>query len=330
VYIIGIFFANSHDHSELFHRIRAAHRFQRLTESNKPGTAFRSGLYLSPVNELEPGRYDFNLLRCSSNLSGPTENFQAIDHMIVNRLNEAAAADFNEPAEFNHVLAQVYENRNCPAPTSSWWWNYLLGWLNWIWSFFCVQPLYPNQQRKAKIKAHTDKTKDMPETGGLIAFCTFYDLQEKTNLHPRGFDYLYKHTSALTRLHFRLKSDVKESTLPKTWSVTLYPNSVLIIPLLTNRLYTHEIRPSILDVDQIPTRLGYVVRCSKTRAIYQAGQTHILTPTGLQPLVRPTKAQLEELRARYLEENLTSNVIQYPEELYFSMNDGDYQAPRTN
>jgi hypothetical protein len=42
-----------------------------------------------------------------------------------------------------------------------------------------------------------------------------------------------------------------------------------------NRLYTHEISPSHLPMDLIPLRLGYVIRCSKTKAIYKDNKTYI-------------------------------------------------------
>ncbi len=34
-------------------------------------------------------------------------------------------------------------------------------------------------------------------------------------------------------------------------SVTLYPGSVLLIPLSTNRLYTHTVRPPKLDAERL-------------------------------------------------------------------------------
>jgi len=56
----------------------------------------------------------------------------------------------------------------------------------------------------------------------------------------------------------------------------LYPNSVFIMSLEMNRLYTHEISPSHLPMDLIPLRLGYVIRCSKTKAIYKDNKTYII------------------------------------------------------
>jgi hypothetical protein len=113
---------------------------------------------------------------------------------------------------------------------------------------------------KARIKAHSDKTKDMPKNG-LIAFCSFYDMPTKRQLKPSKtdrYDWCYKETSVLTSLHFKLKNTVIDESFVKEFSVTLYPNSVFIIPLSTNRLYTHEIKPSVLNIDKIPMRMGYV------------------------------------------------------------------------
>ena len=47
---------------DYFRRIQSEHEFQSLTESNKPGTAHRTGTYLTPVERLEDG-YRFRLLR---------------------------------------------------------------------------------------------------------------------------------------------------------------------------------------------------------------------------------------------------------------------------
>lgn len=60
------------------------------------------------------------------------------------------------------------------------------------------------------------------------------------------------------------------------FDITLYPNSVFVMSLDMNRLYTHEIIPSILPIDRIPTRMGYVIRCSKTNAIFKNEQTYII------------------------------------------------------
>ena len=87
------FFADDHD---LFHDICREHTFQSLTESVKPSTAHRTGLYLTPVTQ-HGSELHFHLLRCSTNLSGPTENFCANDRRIVDALNREAAAIFRNP-----------------------------------------------------------------------------------------------------------------------------------------------------------------------------------------------------------------------------------------
>jgi len=119
------------------------------------------------------------------------------------------------------------------------------------------------KEKKAKIKQHSDKTKDMP-SNGLIAFVTFYSdnieslIDQKS---PDDHEYMYKSTTVLTSLLFKRKDDAIVEG-PEKFSVPLYPNSVLLIPLSTNRTYTHEIVPSTLPVARIPVRLGYVIRCS--------------------------------------------------------------------
>lgn len=294
------FFAPDSDH---FNRIRAEHTFQSLTESTKPGTARRTGIYLTPVEQVGEELH-FRLLRCSTNLSGPTENFRATDNHIVDALNREASFLFEDHAELNHVLAQVYSNT--PADAES-------------------------KQSKAKISAHADKTKDMP-SNGIMAFCTFYDrLDGLSPLATDAFDYGHKGVSGLTRLHFRLKAPVAEHSgndLPAEFTLTLYPDSVFFMPLSTNRLYTHEIRPSMLDADLIPTRLGYVVRCSNAEAVHKDGQTFLKLDGKLVELAPPTPEGMSELRRLYGEENRTRSRIDYGDGILFSMNRGDYLAPR--
>ncbi|WP_149259854.1 hypothetical protein [Actinomadura sp. K4S16] len=294
------FFDPGADH---FGRISTEHAFQSLTESTKPGTARRSGIYLTPVTR-EGDELHFRLLRCSTNLSGPTEGFRPTDTHIVEALNREAAAVFRNQAPLNHVLAQIYHNT--PATTE-------------------------RKQSKAKISAHADKTKDMP-VNGIMAFCTFYDrLDELHPLPEDAFDYGVKGASGLTRLNFRLKEPTEgrdEAALPSQFSLTLYPGSVFLMPLSTNRLYTHEVRPSGLDAELLPTRLGYVVRCSSAEAVHKNGQTFLKAGEGLVKLEPPTPAGMDELRRLYAEENRTSSFIDYGDEFLFSMNQGDYVAPR--
>lgn len=219
VHGVGVYYRRFFDRGvDHFNRIRAEHAFQSLTESTKPGTAHRTGIYLTPVTQVGDALH-FRLLRCSTNLAGPTENFRATDTRIVDALNQEAALIFQNHAPLNHVLAQVYHNT--PAAEA-------------------------RKQAKARISAHADKTKDMPGNG-IMAFCTFYDRLDKLRpLTDDAFDYGHNGVSGLTRLHFRLKEPGAERlghALPAQFTLTLYPDSVFFMPLSTNRLYTHEIRP---------------------------------------------------------------------------------------
>ncbi|MFJ4778146.1 hypothetical protein [Streptomyces sp. NPDC088762] len=294
------FFGLDADH---FGLIRAEHAFQSLTESTKPGTAHRSGIYLTPVTRHDDELH-FRLLRCSTNLSGPTENFRPTDTRIVEALNREATAVFRNQAPLNHVLAQIYHNTLATAE---------------------------RKQSKAKISAHADKTKDMP-VNGIMAFCTFYDRLDKLQpLAEDAFDYGAKGVSGLTKLHFRLKDPAQKgegSALPPQFTLTLYPGSVFFMPLSTNRLYTHEIRPSSLDAELLPTRLGYVVRCSSAEAVHKNGRTFLKVAGDLAQLGPATPAGMDELRRLYAEENRTSSFIDYGDQFLFSMNMGDYIAPR--
>ncbi|MEV7372804.1 hypothetical protein AB0O51_18215 [Streptomyces sp. NPDC090301] len=296
------FFEPDADH---FGRIGAEHAFQSLTESTKPGTAHRSGIYLTPVTR-DGDALRFRLLRCSTNFSGPTETFRPTDTDIVEALNREAAAVFRNQAPLNHVLAQIYHNTLATAE---------------------------RKQSKARISAHADKTKDMP-VNGVMAFCTFYEgLDRLQPLADDPFDHGVKGVSGLTRLRFRLKEQTSErdgaaSALPSRFTVTLYPGSVFFMPLSTNRLYTHEIRPSSLDAELLPTRLGYVVRCSSTEAVHRNGHTFLEAGGDLVPMEPPTEDGMNELRRLYAEENSTSSFVDYGDRFLFSMNTGDYLAPR--
>ncbi|MER7578814.1 hypothetical protein [Kitasatospora sp. NPDC097691] len=294
------FFGLDADH---FGRIRAEHAFQSLTESTKPGAAHRTGIYLTPVTR-NGDELHFRLLRCSTNLSGPTEGFRPTDTDIVEALNREAAAVFRDQAPLNHVLAQIYHNTLATAE---------------------------RKQSKAKISAHADKTKDMP-VNGVMAFCTFYDrLDDLQPLAEDAFDYGVKGASGLTRLRFRLKDPTTGErdgvALPPQFTVTLHPGSVFFMPLSTNRLYTHEIRPSALDAELLPTRLGYVVRCSNAEAVHKNGRTFLKVAGDLVELGPPTPDGMNELRRLYAEENRTSSFVDYGDEILFSMNTGDYVAP---
>ncbi|XWV26750.1 hypothetical protein QJ857_gp0304 [Tupanvirus soda lake] len=299
VHNMGVFFRKLFDDKDYFNLVKGEHQFQVLTESNKPNNAYRKGIYLSKVEEVN-GYKMFNLLRCSSNFEGPTDNFRSTDLEIISKVNQCNQLFFEQKTELNHVLAQIYEN---------------------------------NPKGKASIKAHSDKTKDMPRNG-LIAFCTFYDSVmfqdpkmriKKSKLD--NFDYCYNETSVLTKLHFKLKDTVTNNKLAREFSVTLYPNSVFIIPLSTNRLYTHEIRPSVLPYDKIPTRMGYVIRCSKTKAIYRSNETfYSENNIDYTKLVGVNDEDLKGLRSLYYEENTTPNLITYGK-INFSMNKGDYLEP---
>ncbi len=306
---VGVFFPELFtDDTNYFDSITNEHEFQTLTESNKPSNAFRTGIYLTPVKKLDndPNSLEFNLLRCSSNLAGPTDNFRPTDINVVNKINEISSGLFSNPANLNHILAQTYHNSKDG-----------------------------NKEKKAKIKDHSDKTKDMP-INGIMAFCSFYEGYNSLNKFngkitqstSNRFDYCYNETSVFTKLRFRLKECVKnnDNQLVSQFDLTLYPNSVFLMSLSTNRLYTHEIIPSSLPVDKIPTRMGYVIRCSKTQAIHTNGKTWIKEGTKLVEMVEPYEEGVNKLKNLYWKENVFSNMIQY-DKFYFSLNQGDYMEP---
>jgi hypothetical protein len=296
-YGMGIFFRQLFEtDKDLFDLIRTEHKFQNLTESNKQSSAFRTGLYLTDVCKLENDVVQFHLLRCSSNFTGPSENFCATDHKILDKVNLIAEQNFSQPAKLNHVLAQIYNN---------------------------------SEKGKAKIKSHADKTKDMPRDG-IMAFCTFYESSLHRGIKPSErdpFDLCYKNKSVLTSLRFKLKQPQKYTNFPDEFKITLYPNSVFLMPLSTNRIYTHEIKPSLLPFEYLPIRMGYVIRCSKTLANHQDGQTFVCDKSGVfQTLNHPTENDLDGLRKLYYQENTTDECVNYGD-VFFSMNAGDYMKP---
>lgn len=303
---VGVLFRNFfYSGKDYFNLITNEHKFQALTESNKPGTAFRSGIYLTKVQEdANNDEIKFKLLRCSSNLSGPTDNFRTTDTEVVDQVNEITKYFFKEKTELNHVLAQVYENKTL------------------------VNDNNKTKEKKAKIKKHSDKTKDMPRNG-LMAFCTFYKTDELNNISKSKtdpFDYCYHDTSVLTTLRFELKKMVTDEKLKKKFDVVLYPNSVFIMSLDMNRLYTHAIAPSSLPVDKLATRLGYVIRCSKTDAVFKDGQTYIVDDSKYVKLEEQTDEGVKELKDLYFKENATDEMIHYGK-FHFSLNSGDYLKP---
>ena len=82
----------------------------------------------------------------------------------------------------------------------------------------------------------------------------------------------------------------------------------------------------MLNADMIPTRMGYVVRCSKTADIFRENRTYIEEKGQWVPLEDMTPTTIMDLKDSYVEENQTENRIQYGK-VHFSMNLGDYQKP---
>lgn len=326
IYGLGVYFRNFFDsvdendvNTNYFNLIENEHTFQDLTETNKQSNAFRKGVYITDVKQTEQKDLEFYLMRSSTNFNGPTDNFRTTDKKIISKVNAEIENFFERKINLNHVQAQIYYNYA----------NGSDGFSN------------TNLERKAKIKTHSDKTEDMDENG-LLAFCSFYqnyvgdnftDVKNKSIAKSNTdlFDYTYgKNSTILTKLRFKLKKDVHTNlNLIKSFDLVLYPNSLFLIGLETNRLYTHEIVPSNLFVDKIPIRLGYVIRCSKTKAIYKNNKTHIISNNNnLMELVNVDTGdkRIEELKEIYYKENMTSEKIIYGFN-NFSVNVGDYLKP---
>jgi hypothetical protein len=62
--------------------------------------------------------------------------------------------------------------------------------------------------------------------------------------------------------------------------------------------------------------------------VHKDGHTFLKRPGGLAKLGPPTPEGMNELRGLYAEENRTSSFVDYGDRFLFSMNTGDYSAPR--
>ncbi len=149
------------------------------------------------------------------------------------------------------------------------------------------------------------------------------------------FDLQHRGISVLTRLRFRLKRDIADTcTRPREFDVVLYPNSVFLMPLSTNRLYTHEVVPSVFPPEVLPVRLAYTLRCSNRVAVHRGGRTYFAhSSDGIGEMVPMEDVQEQSaavLQQLFAEENLTSRRIRYNEDdavWNFSFSRGDYMRP---
>jgi hypothetical protein len=118
---VGVFFRKFfNSDKDYYNSITNEHQFQTLGMGHKPGVAYRKGIYLTKVDEIELikgqscDEIKFKLLRCSTNLNGPTDNFRLTDNEVVNKVNNISKFFYffrdGEGIELNHVLAQTYHN----------------------------------------------------------------------------------------------------------------------------------------------------------------------------------------------------------------------------
>ena len=99
-----------------------------------------------------------------------------------------------------------------------------------------------------------------------------------------------------------------------------------MINLETNRLYTHEIRPSALDVNKLPTTIGYVIRCSNTNSVFKENKTFIKENGSLYESRYGNEEEFTDLRAIYQVENRYIEKVDYGK-IHFTMNKGDLEMP---
>lgn len=81
----------------------------------------------------------------------------------------------------------------------------------------------------------------------------------------------------------------------------------------------------MLNADRIPTRMGYVVRCSNLEAQHINHQTYISENGRFIKLDKMTPETQEELRSFYYEENKSEELIKYGK-IHFSMTGIDFES----
>ena len=227
-------------------------------------------IHLTPVENGAHG-LKFRLLRCSSSLNCLTDNFRQVDYDVVGQVNQAQQELYQQTVQLNHVLAQVCDDT----------------------VVIHGQGHGPQVlRRKPRTRSHSAKTRDMPKNG-LIAFCSFYH----GSCASDPYDRVINDISLYPQLRFKLKPGQSYPGLQKRFEVTLYPHSLLIMSLLTNRLYTHEIVPSPLPIEHLPIRFSYIIRCSKTEAIFRHNFTYIDYPERYVRLKEPTDTDTRELQS---------------------------------
>ena len=111
IHNVGIYFKDffNEDLTDYYELLLKEHKFQTLTESNKPSNAFRKGIYLTNVTkDNDTDDLKFNLLRCSSNLDGPTDNFRETDLKIINKVTESAKEYFEKPFNLDKLDSIIF------------------------------------------------------------------------------------------------------------------------------------------------------------------------------------------------------------------------------
>ena len=84
------------------------------------------------------------------------------------------------------------------------------------------------------------------EENGVIVFCTFYEKEPEFK-------------TFLSEIKFKLKDKIMYPEFQEEFTLTLWNNSVFIIPQKTNMLYTYEIiQPEFLS-KHIPKRINYII-----------------------------------------------------------------------
>ena len=73
-----------------------------------------------------------------------------------------------------------------------------------------------------------------------------------------------------------------------------------------------------MDVKQLPTRLGYVIRCSNTEAIHKNDKTYILDNNSLIELIEPCDEEVKRLKELYWKiQSMIDNYCEHEHKQYY-------------
>jgi hypothetical protein len=287
----GIMFRRFFTKDCIFSEITNDRAFKQVTENCGSEKIAHTGLFLSPVERHRDG-LKYYIQRSRMVCSEPLSCMKTIDAEITSLVNVSVNSFFKSKVRFNHIFADLHS---------------------------------PAENRKYKPFNKSENTKDM-HADALIAYCTFYKDYDGLDFIRQSsddsiFDCAYGGTSIFPKMRFKLKRDAPlDKYMRNSFTVTLYPNSLFVISLSTNRFYTHEV---IMPNTKKLTRVNYTLCSSKTWVLFR--NRPYIYENGI--LTRMDKIGGERLEELCSKENNSSIKIDYPN-VYCSLSEGDYKEPK--